>query len=159
MRRNKKILLVSHCILNQNTVIANEARAEGAVQSATAWALKEGFGILQLSCPEFTFLGLNRPSMTYEEYNTPEYRKHCREILDPILHQAEEYVKNGYEIVGMLGIQSSPSCDTTRGIFIEELTGMFAAKGITLHTLWHLPNTSEPEFKSDVHYIQVKNTK
>jgi predicted secreted protein len=156
MRRNKKILLVSHCILNQNTVIDNEARAEGAVISATEWALKEGFGILQLPCPEFTFLGLNRPSMTYEEYNTPEYRQHCREILKPILHQAEEYVKNGYEIVGMLGIQSSPSCDPTRGIFIEELTAIFVERGITLNTLWYLPNTSEPEFKSDLHSIKSK---
>jgi predicted secreted protein len=156
MRRSKRILLVSHCILNQNTVIENEARAEGAVKSATEWALKEGFGILQLPCPEFTFLGLNRPSMTYEEYNTPEYRQHCREILKPILHQAEEYVKNGYEIGGLLGIQSSPSCDTTRGIFIEELTGMFTKKGIPLNTLWHLPNTSEPVFKSDLHFINNK---
>ena len=155
MQRSKRILMVSHCILNQNTVIDNEARAEGAVQSATEWALKEGFGILQLPCPEFTFLGLNRPSMTYEEYNTPEYRKHCREILKPILHQAEEYTANGYEIVGMLGIQSSPSCDTTRGIFIEELIRLFSTKGIILKTLWHLPNTSEPVFNSDVHYVKV----
>jgi len=155
MQRSKRILIVSHCILNQNTVIDNEARAEGAVQSATEWALKEGFGILQLPCPEFTFLGLNRPSMTYEEYNTPEYRKHCREILKPILHQAEEYTANGYEIVGMLGIQSSPSCDTTRGIFIEELIRLFSTKGIILKTLWHLPNTSEPVFNSDVHYVKV----
>jgi len=155
MQRSKRILMVSHCILNQNTVIDNEARAEGAVQSATEWALKEGFGILQLPCPEFTFLGLNRPSMTYEEYNTPEYRKHCREILKPILHQAEEYTANGYEIVGMLGIQSSPSCDTTRGIFIEELIRLFSTKGIILKTLWHLPNTSEPVFNSEVHYVKV----
>ncbi|HEY2420838.1 MAG TPA: hypothetical protein VGI04_05470 [Neobacillus sp.] len=159
MQRSKRILLVSHCILNQNTVIDSEARALGAVQSATEWAVKEGFGILQLPCPEFTFLGLNRPSMTYEEYNTPEYRNHCREILKPILQQAEEYVKNGYEIVGMLGIQSSPSCDTIRGIFIEELTGMLTNKGISLNTLWHLPDTSEPIFNSEVHFIKANETK
>jgi predicted secreted protein len=154
MQRSKKIIIVSHCILNQNTVIENEARAEGAVLSAVEWALKQGFGFLQLPCPEFTFLGLNRPSMTYEQYNTPEYRKHCREILLPILHQAEDYVKNGYEIVGLLGIQSSPSCDPTRGIFMEELIALFAEQGIILKTLWYLPNTSEPEFKENEHYIR-----
>ena len=154
MLRNKKILLVSHCILNQNTVIEDEARAEGAVLSAVEWALKEGYGFLQLPCPEFTFLGLNRPSMTYEQYNTPEYRKHCREILKPVLLQSEDYLKNDYEIVGLLGIQSSPSCDPTRGIFMEELTGLFTEKGINLKTLWYLPNTSEPKFNSDEHYIK-----
>jgi predicted secreted protein len=154
MLRKKRILIVSHCILNQNTVIENEARAEGAVLSAVEWALKEGFGFLQLPCPEFTFLGLNRPSMNYDEYNTPEYRKHCREILQTVLFQAVEYLKNGYELTGLLGIQNSPSCDPIRGIFMEELTEMFAEKGITLETLWYLPNTSEPEFKSDVHYIK-----
>ncbi len=157
MQRSKKILIVSHCILNQNTVIEDEARAEGAVLSAVEWAMKEGYGFLQLPCPEFIFLGLNRPSMTYEEYNTPEYRKHCREILSPILQQGEDYLKNGYEIVGLLGIQSSPSCDPTRGIFMEELTAMFTEKGIRLETLWYLPNTSEPVFKSNKHYLKGFN--
>lgn len=154
MQRSKKILLVSHCILNQNTVIENEARAEGAILSATEWATKEGFGILQLPCPEFTFLGLNRPSMTYEQYNTPEYRKHCRKILDPVLNQAIEYLKNSFEIAGLLGIKGSPSCDPSRGIFIEELIALFAENEINLNTFWYLPNNSNPVFKSNIHYIK-----
>jgi predicted secreted protein len=154
MQRSKQILIVSHCILNQNTVIPEEARAGGAVFSAVEWAMKQGYGFLQLPCPEFTFLGLDRPSMTYEQYNTPEYRKHCREILQSVLWQAEDYLKNGYEIAGILGIQSSPSCDPTRGIYIEELTAMFAEKGINLKTLWYLPNTSEPVFNGDKHFVK-----
>lgn len=154
MQRSKQILIVSHCILNQNTVIPDEARAAGAIISAVEWAIKQGYGLLQLPCPEFTFLGLDRPSMTYEQYNTPEYRKHCREILKPVLLQAEDYLNNGYEIAGILGIQSSPSCDPTRGIFMKELTAMFAEKGIKLKTLWYLPNTSEPVFDSDKHFVE-----
>ncbi len=156
MQRSKKILLVSHCILNQNTVIENEARAKGASMSAVEWAMKEGFGFLQLPCPEFTFLGLCRPSMTYEQYNTPEYRKHCKEILEPVLTQAKEYVKNGYEIAGILGIQSSPSCDPSRGIFMEELNALFAENEINLKTLWYLPNNSNPIFNGNLHYIKEK---
>jgi predicted secreted protein len=154
MQRSKRILLVSHCILNQNTVIENEARAEGAILSATEWAMKEGFGILQLPCPEFTFLGLNRPPMTYEQYNTPEYRKHCREILAPVLNQAKEYQKNGFEITGLLGIKGSPSCDPSRGVFMEELLALLAENEINLKTLWYLPNSSNPIFRSDLHYLK-----
>lgn len=151
MQRSKRILLVSHCILNQNTVIANEERAEGAVLSAATWALSEGFGLLQLPCPEFTFHGLNRPPMTYEEYDTAEYRLHCRQILQPVLDQAEDYLNNEYQLAGVLGIQSSPSCDPGRGVFMEELLALFKTKGITLETLWYLPNTSEPKFDSKLH--------
>jgi predicted secreted protein len=154
MQRSKQILIVSHCILNQNTVIPEEARAEGAVFSAVQWAMKQGYGFLQLPCPEFTFLGLDRPPMTYEQYNTPEYRKHCRDILNTVLWQAEDYLKNGYEIAGILGIQSSPSCDPTRGIFMEELTAMFAEKGIALKKLWYLPNNSEPVFDGEKHFVK-----
>lgn len=154
MQRSKQILIVSHCILNQNTVIPDEARAAGAIISAVEWAMKQGYGLLQLPCPEFTFLGLDRPPMTYEQYNTLEYRKHCREILKPVLFQAEDYLKNGYEIAGILGIQSSPSCDPVRGVFMEELTEMFAEKGISLKRIWYLPNTSEPAFDSQKHFVK-----
>jgi len=154
MQRSKKILLMSHCILNQNTVIKEEARAQGAIPSAVEWAMNEGYAFLQLPCPEFTFLGLDRPSMTYEQYNTSNYRKHCRNILKPVLSQAEDYVKNGYEIAGLLGIQSSPSCDPIRGIFMEELTAMLNEKGIPLETLWYLPNTENPVFNSSEHYVK-----
>jgi predicted secreted protein len=153
MQRKKRILLVSHCILNQNTVITNEARAEGAVLSAASWAIREGFGIVQLPCPEFTFLGLDRPPMTYEEYDNLEYRTHCRGILKTVLDQVEEYRRNDYEITGLLGIQSSPSCDPSRGVFMEELIKMFGEKGILLSTLWFLPNDSNPEFIPDVHSV------
>ncbi|MDR4889366.1 hypothetical protein RGU12_17895 [Fredinandcohnia sp. QZ13] len=153
MQRSKKILLVSHCILNQNTVIENEARADGAIMSAIDWAMKEGFGFLQLPCPEFTFLGLSRPPMTYDQYNTPEYRKHCKVILEPVLYQAKEYLKNGYEIAGILGIKSSPSCDPSKGIFMEELIALFAANEINMKTLWYLPNDRNPIFNSNLHYI------
>jgi predicted secreted protein len=154
MQRSKQILLVSHCILNQNTVIENEARAEGAVESATKWAMKEGYGILQLPCPEFTFLGLNRPPMTYEEYNTVEYRNHCRHILTPLLQQILDYQNNSFEMVGVLGIQSSPSCDPSRGVFMEVLTSMFEENAIPLDTLWYLPNSQEPIFQSDIHFAK-----
>ena len=78
--------------------------------------------------------------MTYEQYNTPEYRQCCREILKPVLSQAKEYLKNGYELSGLLGIKSSPSCDPTRGVFMEELIAMFAENEINLEVLWYLPD-------------------
>lgn len=155
MQRSKRILLVAHCIFNQNTVIAKEARSEGAMKSAADWAIGEGFGIVQLPCPEYSFLGLNRPPMTYDEYNNIEYRKHCREILKPILKQVEEFSRNDYEISGLLGIQGSPSCDLRpgRGVFMEELLAMMTEKEIHITELWYFPNNRNVEFNGDVHKL------
>ncbi|WP_313798570.1 CD3072 family TudS-related putative desulfidase [Cytobacillus sp.] len=154
MQRNKKILLVSHCILNQNTVIKGEARSFGAIPTALDWIQKEGLGVIQLPCPEFTFLGLERPSMTYEEYDNKEYRQHCRKILLPVIEQLKEYIKCGYQMTGILGIQSSPSCDMTKGVFMEELKELFIEHQITITTEWFLPDHKNPNFNSKEHYIK-----
>jgi predicted secreted protein len=153
MQRKKHILLVSHCIFNQNTVIEGEARAEGAISSAMEWIREEGLGVLQLPCPEFTFLGMERPSMTYEEYNNESYRSHCRKILMPIIEQLLEYKRCGYNIIGILGIQSSPSCDQTRGVFMEELQKLCHQNQIPIKKKWYLPNDENPIFNHNKHYI------
>ncbi|USK54490.1 hypothetical protein LIS82_23545 [Cytobacillus solani] len=154
MQRNKKILLVSHCIFNQNTVIEGEARSFGAIPTVLDWIQKEGLGVIQLPCPEFTFLGLERPSMTYEEYDNEEYRQHCRKILLPVLEQLMEYKKCDYQITGILGIQSSPSCDMTRGVFMEELKKLFSEQQIAIATEWYLPDHKNPIFNSKENYIK-----
>lgn len=154
MRRSKKILVVSHCILNQNTVIPEEARALGAVPSVLQWVEKEGFGLVQLPCPEFTFLGLDRPPMTYEEYNTNEYRTHCRSLLSPIIDQLLAYQEAGYELCGLVGIGSSPSCDPSRGIYMEEFEELRKKSGIIIQNTWYLPDVSDPVFDSKTHRVQ-----
>ena len=153
MQRKKEILLISHCILNQNTVIEGEARALGAIPSAVKWINEEGLGVVQLPCPEFTYLGLERPSMTYEEYDHEGYRQHCKKILLPIIEQIKEYTRCEYHITGILGIQSSPSCHLVRGVFMEELTKLFEENGIDLEKRWFLPNDANPIFDSKKHYM------
>ena len=154
MQRNKKILLVSHCILNQNTVIEGEARSLGAIPTALDWIHEEGLGVVQLPCPEFTFLGLERPPMTYEEYDNEAYRIHCKKILKPVIEQLVEYKRCGYDITGILGIQSSPSCDMTRGVFMEELKKLLKEKQIGIETQWFLPNEMDPVFNSKENFIK-----
>lgn len=146
MRRSKKIIVASHCVINQNTVIPEEARSTGIMESAVEWCHSQGYGILQLPCPEFTFLGPDRPSMTREQYDTDAYRAHCRKILEPFVEQLTVYKKHGYEIVGGLGIAHSPSCDPGRGIFYEELLELCKAVDVEIGFFWQIPATEEGEF-------------
>jgi predicted secreted protein len=134
--RGKRLVLVSHCVLNQNAVVRGWERAAGAYNDIVRVLLKKDFGILQLPCPEFSMLGEDRPPLTKEEYDTPDYRVHCRELAAEPIKQIREYIRQGYEIVGLLGIEESPSCDTLRkrGVFMEELLSLLAAESIELKT-------------------------
>nr|WP_051564410.1 hypothetical protein [Desulfovermiculus halophilus] len=62
--------------------------------------------------------------MTKEQYDHPNFRRHCREILIyPMVH-IQASVQAGYEIVGVLGMDKSPNCGlnlTCRGYTGGEL--------------------------------------
>lgn len=129
--RSKKLVLVSHCILNQNSVVEPLDRAKGAF-SFVKELIDSGIGIIQLPCPEFRHLGITRKPMEKWEYNTAEYRLLCRKLFLPILEDLFIYLKNGYEFCGIIGINQSPTCSITgnRGILMEEVFDMLKAQEI-----------------------------
>jgi predicted secreted protein len=146
VQRSRRIILAAHCLLNQNSVIPGEARSTGVMKTAVDWIDGQGWGILQLPCPEFTFLGPDRPSMTRAQYDTPAYREHSRRILEPFVAQLAMYQAHGYEIVGGFGIQGSPSCDPGRGVFMEELLAAAQAAGVAFDSFWQIPETASGKF-------------
>jgi predicted secreted protein len=105
-------MIVSHCILNQNAVIRGWERAIGAYGEIVRILLDRQLGIIQLPCPEFTYQGEARPSRSKQEYDTREYRVHCKELAEGTAAQLKEYLTHGYQIVGLIGIGESPTCDT-----------------------------------------------
>jgi len=118
--RSFHTIVVAHCILNQNARVFGLAKYKGIINEVINVLKEKNYGIIQMPCPEFSFLGLSRPSQTKEQYDTPEYRKHCRKIAEDIASQIKEYLKNEFKISILLGIRGSPSCGES-GIFIEEL--------------------------------------
>lgn len=137
MERNKRVIFISHCILNQNTVVCPLARAKGAYKNIINEIIEDEIGIHQLPCPEFRHLGLKRKSMTKEEYNTEEYRNLCKGISEDTVNIMKEYLKNGYEIVGLIGINNSPTCSIKKekGILMEELLDLVDKSDIKLKFL------------------------
>lgn len=145
-RRSKRLLLMSHCVLNQNAVVQPLARAEGAVRSAVEWAMDEGFGIIQLPCPEFAFLGPGRAPMTVAEYDTPEFHESNRRLLGPVIEELCRYRDAGYELSGALVISQSPSCDPTNGHWVRALLEAAEAAGLELGNLWQIPDSDSGDF-------------
>lgn len=136
MERNKNIVLVSHCLLNQNSVVHPLARARGPFPIIKL-LLDMGIGIIQLPCPEFKYLGIERKPMTKKEYDALEYRDLCKKLFIPTLKDIETYIKAGYEIKGIIGINESPTCSITeqRGIFMEEIFKLLEDKKISINYL------------------------
>jgi len=45
-----------------------------------------------------------------------------------------------------MGIQSSPSCDPGRGVFMEELQAMLSEAGVSVERWWQVPATPSGRF-------------
>lgn len=110
MKRSKKIMLLCHCILNCNSKVEGCSTYCGAMPEITKVLIDSGIGMVQLPCPELTMYGIKRWGHVKNQFDTPYYRKHCRILFQPYIEQLEDYIKNGYEVVGFLGIDGSPSC-------------------------------------------------
>ncbi|WP_297280724.1 CD3072 family TudS-related putative desulfidase [uncultured Anaerococcus sp.] len=147
-RRGMQIVFLSHCILNQNTVVEPLARAKGSYNQIIAEILNKNIGIYQMPCPEFEFLGIDRKSMTYSNYdNLENYRRNCSEYAFVIYKNIKEYLDKGYIIKGIMGINESPTCSISgqRGIFMEELFRILEDKKIVI-----------PYIEVSINYIEDK---
>lgn len=153
------MVILAHCILNANSKVKGLSLYPGAVRDIVLKYMDEGVGIIQLPCPELTYEGLKRWGKCRNQYDHPRYRKHCREILEQVVDQIEEYVNNGYVVEGIVGIDGSPSCGVNitcrgyvggeladtgtveklgnlretegQGVFIEELANMLNQRNLT----------------------------
>jgi len=110
MRRNGTLLVVAHCLLNANAKVKGLAPFGGAMGEVILPFLEAGVGLIQLPCPECTFLGMRRWGMTSEQYDIPPFRAHSRKLLEPLIYQVEDALDTGYRVLGVLGVEGSPSC-------------------------------------------------
>jgi hypothetical protein len=145
----RRLLVVSHCVLNQNAVVQPLARSSGVMRSAADWALESGFELYQLPCPEFRFAGPRRAPASFDDYNTEAFHASNARLLEPVIRQLLRYQAAGYEIVGGLHVQGSPACDPDTGNWITDLLDAAAAAGIEIRQLWQLPQTATGEFRAD----------
>lgn len=127
-KRSKRVIFVSHCILNQNAKIDGCAHYPGAIRVAADLILDSGCGVVQMECPEITHLGLDRQvttdsQRTVESEDTrvaelmekPEGRGCCREIASRVAYQIEQYVRSGFSVLGVIGVNGSPTCGVEMG--------------------------------------------
>ena len=108
--RGCRVVLVAHCLLNQNSIVPGLARFSAVAPGVVELLSGYGLGIFQLPCPETLSHGLMRWWMTREQYDNPGYRSLCRKLCKLVAYYALEYTRCGVEVVGLVGIAGSPSC-------------------------------------------------
>jgi predicted secreted protein len=121
--RGKKIVFLVHCVLNQNAKLDRCAHHQGAIIKLVNVLLERGIGIVQLDCPEVLYLGLDRgaapASISSVESEDTRIAERMTEhkaqgVVDKIarnaVQQIVDYQKNGFVVLGLIGINGSPTC-------------------------------------------------
>jgi len=146
--RKRRVIFISHCWLNINTRFPEGGSFEGANTPLIKTLLDSGLGIIQMPCPEYEVLGLEKHY--YGDIVHEELRGRFRDIAQIVVKQIKDYLELGFEIVGILGMNPSPSCgidvskgkgtmlgtnrDTSEkkesGIYIDELKKLLKENGL-----------------------------
>ena len=129
--RSKRVVLVAHCVMNQDARIDGSGHFPGAMGEVARVLVESGVGILQMPCPELLYLGLDRRRHggmdigIREALSEEDGRTACRELAQRLVYQIKEYRKHGFEIIGVIGIDGSPAC----GVDITHYWGKGAGPG------------------------------
>jgi predicted secreted protein len=154
--RGKKIVYVSCCLLNQNAHAPGIASRKGSFNELIQMFLNNDIGIEQLPCMEcrlwggvsrktiqkFQSLVLNSVGRVWfpliEFFTNIEMRKTkhaCRKEAKKIVNRIQDYITEGYTILGILGVNGSPTCGVTKTINYVEIAKNMNRLDITLHDL------------------------
>ncbi len=126
-RRGRRIVFVSHCLLNENVRYLGGATRPGVVQEAIDHYTGGGIALYQMPCPEQRAWGGVRKSRMMRLYGSralrwrflrhvfvtginwwsmPVYRRLARRVAADIA----DYVGSGFDVVEIVGVGASPSC-------------------------------------------------
>lgn len=110
MKRARKIVLISHCYLNVNAKIEGIALNSSVFEDLIQFLIKNHYGIIQLPCVEQHVCGIKRWGQVSNQLDNPHFRSECRRLLEAVVEQVIDFKNNGYEIIGVIGVNGSPSC-------------------------------------------------
>ena len=142
--RGRRVMLVSHCLLNQNTRYAGGATRPGAVAEVVDELVRAGYGIHQLPCPERLAWGgvLKRYTLgLYGSKGTVRYlmrgallrvfvwwtRLVYRHLARRVARDVADYERSGVVVAGIVGIGASPSCGVTTTVDMRASLDVVAA--------------------------------
>lgn len=133
--RSRQMVAVIDCILNQNSRDTGVATYPAMNWDILLLCQAYNVGILQMPCPEMAFLGWKRARRPDESIrdvlDTEGGRKNCRRIGVDVADRIEEYIRQGYLVLAIMGGNpESPGCAVHSG-----LTGLLPKSGVFMQEL------------------------
>jgi predicted secreted protein len=136
--RTKKILIVSHCILNENTRYLGGAFCSGINPDILKELSIKNCGIVQLPCPEQIAWGGVLKKLIWLPVDTKgKLINYLIRLIYPffiwytyfIYHRIalktvrliEDYLKSDFEVIGIVGIDGSPTCGVSISLNMYKL--------------------------------------
>lgn len=180
MNRSKRIVVLSHCLLNSNSKVEGLSTYSSMLNKLIEYIILKDYGIIQLSCPELEMYGIKRWGHVKNQFDNEYFRGQCNKMLESYINQFKDYLLNGYEIKCIIGVEKSPSCGVNKtcissswggtvnsncikkkidnieivnesGVFIEELEKMLKNNDL------NIPLVAVDEEKVDKSLINIKN--
>lgn len=128
--RSKKVIFVSHCILNINVRYLGGAFRKSGINEIIDEIQKNNIGIIQMRCPEkeawggvtkpYSWLSLKIKSSFIVKTFYPVFMWRTkliyRKIAKKVVKDMQNYQNSGFEIIGIVGISASPTCSISKTI-------------------------------------------
>ena len=140
--RSGKVIFVAHCVINQNARCNGSAETPASIPAIPEFLLNNQIGIAQMPCPELGCLGLGREGLIYDQLSTHGNRRYLRLLAQDVVYQIKQYLKHGFKVLAVLGINCSPSCGVDchayngrkpgKGAFMEEFTEEMDKAGLDI---------------------------
>lgn len=154
--RSKKVIVLSHCLLNQNSISDGTSDFPSQYTEIIEFLMKKNVGMIQLPCPEMVYLGLDRKDKNGSKRPLLDENSRIRNLMEEpdniqilrqkagdVIEQIKEYQKHDFQVLGLIGVNRSPSCgiETTtkngveekgKGVFMKVLSDRLIKHEITL---------------------------
>ena len=155
-KRSRKIIYMSSCLLNQNRRFPGIAVSGGAIYEVVEPLLNREVGIEQLPCLEcIGWGGVSKKSFlrmipTYFRYADSRlspvirsfsrvwlwnYQRLCKRAAKKVADEIEDFKNSGYEILGIVGADNSPTCGVTKTQDLLSFIPKLKRLGVTLEDL------------------------
>lgn len=135
--RGKKVIFLSHCLLNENTRYLGGACRSACVDELVDELRKQGIGIVQMKCPEQKTWGgvlkremlmgygikgtlLNTFRTQYMMYFIWKTKMSYKKIAREVVSEIKDYMESGFDVMGITGIKGSPSCGVSASMDLKK---------------------------------------
>ena len=135
--RGKRVIFLSHCLLNENTRYLGGAFRKAGVDELIDALQKEGIGMVQMKCPEQkTWGGVLKREMLmgycikgtwlrpflniFMVFFIWKTKKSFKKIAREVVSEIKDYMDSGFEVSGIVGIKGSPSCGVSAALDLKK---------------------------------------